>query len=89
MNNLKNEIKKLIEDKFSLSFNLKDNDIINFELTGNYIGLDECDMVYLFAEIEKHYKITIPTEMLSSYQFNSILGICNIVELLLKKKDAN
>ncbi|MCI9005454.1 MAG: hypothetical protein HFH39_09495 [Lachnospiraceae bacterium] len=88
MSNLEIEIRKMIQDMFSVPIN-SDEEFADFELTGDRIGLDECDLVYLLAAIERQYKIIIPTDMLGLYAFNSIHGICETIRILLSKKDAN
>lgn len=86
MSKLEEEIKYMIESKFSIS--LEEN-CIDSDLTGKEVGLDECDMVYLLGEIEKEYRIFIPTIMIESYQFNSIRHIGKSVEKLLENTNAN
>ncbi len=51
-------------------------------LTGTPFWLNEVELAYLYLEVQKLLKKTIPPEMLDNYSFNSISGIAVITQAL-------
>lgn len=64
------------EDKF---------EITNWDkpLTGNFFGLSDIDLVYIFFEIEQEFCIRICPNMLEDYHLGTIRGICEVIHALL------
>ena len=52
---------------------------IDIPLTGDAWDLDAIQMVYLFCEVEKKFKIRIQPRQLINYRFNTIRQITNLI----------
>ncbi len=49
-------------------------------ITGGYIS--SFDLIFLFAELEEEFKITIPLDEIRPENFNSVDEICEMLEKL-------
>lgn len=82
-NNIKDIIDKKLKNIFLQRFNIDVDTILqdklDDELLSQSIGMESCDLLYLYFDIENEFNISIPQTEVSKGKFNTYTNIHNIV----------
>lgn len=74
------ELVRLLHEMFGVPYSSLIADNWSEPLTGSKMNLNGMDLVYLFFELEKHFKVRIDQQHLVSYGFCSIRHIEHVIE---------
>ena len=69
----------ILREKMGVDENLLTEEYYDNQLTGMIFRFTALDMICLFLEVEKKFKCSINSNGIQNYEFNSILGIANVV----------
>lgn len=78
-----NEVKCIVEEIIEINHGKKKIDI-DVPLTGDKVGADAVDFVYIVTELMEKYGISFQGEDFGNYKFNTIREISIIVEKRVK-----
>lgn len=85
LNDIKQLIMNIIEKKMSVNIKGFGDNVFDKELTGSNMQLKARDLLRLYFEVEKEFKINIPEHDIMDGHFNSINNIAGIVSRILVK----
>jgi peptide maturation system acyl carrier-related protein len=77
---------KPIFKAIKIDINNRDFDFLNEDLLGDKIQMNAVDLLYVYFEIEKIYKIAIPKEFIMTDGFRYLSKIAQMIYLQLQKK---
>lgn len=76
MNRVEEEVRTILK-RFGLDYTEEQLDL---SLTGNQVGFNGVTLTFLVLEVQKVFNIKIPLEDIKDYEFNTIRGICQVIE---------
>lgn len=86
INIIRDKVIEIFEQRLQVNLkNYKDN-YCDEEIFGQYMRFNASDMLYVYFDIEKDFKIEIPEEAIINGSFSTINNIVNIIykQILMK-----
>lgn len=74
-----NRLEEIFNSLFNIQFQKLPIELYDKALLGREFNLSSTDLLCLYMEIEKQFKISIPQEEVGKGNFNSINNIINII----------
>lgn len=87
-NDVLERIERIIENRFGICIRKIVKDYKTENLLGGKLRMEARDLLYLFFEVEKEFKISIPKESILTVEFSSLNGIVQVVQKYLEHKTA-
>jgi peptide maturation system acyl carrier-related protein len=81
-------IEHIIEDRLGISIRNISKEYKTENFLGEKIRMEARDLLYLFFEVEKGFKISIPKESILKEEFSTLDGIAQVVRKHLTHKAA-
>lgn len=85
MNQIRLQLEELFKELFCIDMSKYSNEDMDRPLTSKLYGLHARNLVYLFFEVEKKFKITIQESDITELRFDSFNNILKIIESNLEK----
>ncbi len=72
-------LSNIFNNRFKINLEQKDTADFNKHLLGREWGFEPRDLLYIFFDIEREFKISIPEEAIESGNFGTINNIAGVI----------